>query len=71
MFHDLELLDSFFQLDFIVITTQQVIDEITDENQKARLNSYLTNECLKVDTKGTTDSIFNLAVLYSGLSLVV
>ena len=65
---DLALLKVFFQLDLIVLTTLQVIDEITNESQWAEIEFYLSNGKLSVDSEGTYEAIFEIFEEYSGLS---
>ena len=65
---DLTLLKEFFQLDLIVFTTPQVINEIADENQKLEVSQFLDTGVLNVDTEGILENIQNLIDEYSTLS---
>lgn len=65
---DLDLLKVFFQLELTVLTTPQVITEITDEDQQSAINIHLQNGELKVDKDGTYDSISELFDEFPGLS---
>lgn len=66
---DLSLLRVFFQLELIVFTTPQVINEITDENQWAEIKHYLNDGKLTVDSEGVYEEIVKIYEKYSGLSV--
>jgi len=65
---DLALLKEFFQLDLIVFTTPQVINEITDENQKLEVNQFLDKGVLNIDAEGVFEKIQDLVEEFSTLS---
>lgn len=65
---DLDLLKVFFQLELTVLTTPQVITEITDEDQQSAISIHLQNGELKVDEGGSYESISELFDEFPGLS---
>lgn len=65
---DLSLLESFFQLDFVVYTTPYVIDEILTENHKEEITIYQQNGQLQVDSSGTLKAISKIFNEFGGLS---
>lgn len=66
---DLNLLQDFFQLEFIALTTPQVIGEITNEVQWAEISKYVDNGKLQVENNGTYEAIASLKYENPGLSL--
>ncbi len=66
---DLNLIDHFFQLDYIVMTTSLVVNEITDISQLMEVKKYIENGNLIKDQKGQFDSINEIYAECSGLSL--
>ena len=65
---DLSLLEDFFQLDFVVYTTSQVIEEILSEPHKSTVMTYLESGQLKIDAEGTFEAIMAVFDAFSGLS---
>jgi len=65
---DLDLLEVFFQLDLTVLTTPQVIAEITDEDQLPIIEAHIQNGDLHVDKDGSYEDITELIDEFSGLS---
>jgi len=65
---DLNLISTFFQLDLIVLTTPQVIAEITDPSQMEIVLGYLKRNRLTIDTWGQLDAIDALLIENNGLS---
>jgi predicted nucleic acid-binding protein len=65
---DLDLISPFFELDLIVLTTPQVIAEITDPTQFEIVSGYLENKRLIVDAWGQLDSIDAILHENKGLS---
>lgn len=66
---DLSLLQVFFQLDLVVLTTPHVINEITNENQWSQINPYLNNGRLTVDSDGLMKVIIEINEEFAGLSM--
>lgn len=66
---DLELLDHFFKMDFVVATTQAVIDEITNPHQSEIVTRHIELENISVDQFGNDVFIFSLLTEHKGLSL--
>lgn len=66
---DLNLLDSFFNLELRAYTTAQVISEITNEQQFKLIDVYLKNGKLQVDNAGELMDITKINKSYPGLSL--
>jgi len=58
---DVGLLQDFFKLELLAYTTQQVLDEITEESQLTEIVFYINNGRLIIDSEGPYDSI---AVIY-------
>lgn len=54
---DLGLMSSFYRLKLLVITTPEVLSEITDDAQLVEVNAYIDNGSLQVDHFGMLDSI--------------
>jgi len=65
---DLNLIQDFFQLEYSFYTTPQVIGEITDETQFSKIEKYISNEILIIDSLGSLESIQILFDEYPGLS---
>jgi len=66
---DLEILSEFYKLDCVVITTPQVIYEITNEKQLAEINGYIEADKLKVDGTGDLSDIVTITDENPGLTL--
>ena len=66
---DLQLLADFFRLDFIVLTTPQVIAEITDEIQGLEISRYIDSGRLLVDSFGVFETLYEMTLRYRGLSV--
>jgi rRNA-processing protein FCF1 len=62
---DLNLIENFFQLDFMVYTTQMVIEEIADDIQISEISKYISNGKLVIDD---IDSFENIQLLFDKLS---
>jgi predicted nucleic acid-binding protein len=65
---DLGLIEPFFRLDLIVLTTPQVISEVTDADQMAQVSRFLENQLLLIDNLGPIDMITSLKNEHKGLS---
>lgn len=65
---DLDLLTEFFQLDLIILTTIQVIGEVTDESQMLKVTEVINNGKLQIDEEGELQSISGINEKYPGLS---
>ncbi len=65
---DLKLLDAFFQLDYVIITTRQVVNEIKIPDQLAQINSLIAVGKLKIDEEGSFEKIYTLLKENPGLS---
>lgn len=65
---DLNLLKDFFQLDFVVFTTSQIIAEIQTETHKEEIEEYLDNGKLKVDSDGIYEAIISIFDEFAALS---
>src|SRR5271169_4828387 len=65
---DLGLLDGFYQLELIVMTTPGVIAEILDETQLKQVQVYIDNGRLQIDTSGTLEDLDQIVELNPGLS---
>lgn len=65
---DLGLLRSFYHLQLIVITTPQVLGEITDEAQLAEVNIYVDSGQLHLDYFGLFETITSITETNPGLS---
>lgn len=57
---DLALLRVFFQLDLTVLTTPQVISEITKEDQWREIEPYISDGQLTIDSEGTYEAILEI-----------
>lgn len=66
---DLGLLSSFYQLGLTVITTPEVLAEITDESQLQEIQPYIDNGDLQIDYFGVFDIIRAIVDGNPGLSL--
>lgn len=64
---DLELLASFYELNLTVITTVQVLDEILDPIQLAKVMAYVECGKLQVDAFGQIDAISSILETNPGL----
>jgi len=65
---DLGLIEPFFKLDLIVLTTPQVISEVTDADQMTQVSKFLESELLLIDSMGPIDMITSLKNEHRGLS---
>lgn len=66
---DLKLLELFFQLEIVAYTTPLVIGEITDEEQRQVISSFINSGTLQIDNKGDFEAIEKIFIDYPGLSL--
>lgn len=66
---DMDLLEVFFQLDLTVLTTPQVMAEITDEDQLPTIEAHIRNGDLNVDKDGSYEDITELFDEFPGLSV--
>jgi len=66
---DLSLLECFFQLELEVLTTPNVISEITNENQWEQVTIHLKTGELTIDENGALDAILTIYHEHSGLSI--
>ncbi|MCC6461373.1 MAG: hypothetical protein IT260_12940 [Saprospiraceae bacterium] len=67
---DLGLLSSFYRLPFEVVTTLQVLGEITDEIQFAEVNSFIEMGHLQIDNFGLFETIALITETNKGISYV-
>lgn len=67
---DLELLDNFFEMDFIVLTTQAVLDEIKDPYQNKIVIKHVDLGNISIDQFGNDGLIIELYSEHKGLSLI-
>ena len=65
---DLDILDHFYQLELIVFTSPQVIEEISNESQLKTINYYVENKKLLIDAFGNFEIIQELFNINPGLS---
>jgi rRNA-processing protein FCF1 len=65
---DLSLLPSFYQLPLVVVTTPQVLAEITDEAQFTEINTYVESGQLQIDSFGLLETITSIIDTKPGLS---
>jgi predicted nucleic acid-binding protein len=65
---DLELLASFYELDYIIVTTQSVLDEIVDEAQLNQVCSFIESGRLQIDQFGEFDALVQITETNPGLS---
>lgn len=65
---DLGLLSHFYKLKLTVITTPQVLDEITDESQLTEVADYIEKGQLQVDAFGQLDVMMSITNSNPGLS---
>jgi predicted nucleic acid-binding protein len=65
---DLKLLASFYNLNLVVMTTPQVLSEITDETQMAEIDQYIQNGQLKIDHFDSLEAIVEIVDNNPGLS---
>ncbi|MDJ1502048.1 hypothetical protein [Xanthocytophaga agilis] len=66
---DLALIEGFFQLDLVVYTTTQVINEITNETQLKEINEYVKSGKLNINGDGDLETILSLSIENRGLSI--
>ncbi len=66
---DLGLLDHFYTLRLTVVTTPEVISEITDENQLEAVNRHIESGQLELDREGEYDVITGIIDLCPGSQL--
>jgi predicted nucleic acid-binding protein len=65
---DLDLIAPFFQLNLLVLTTPQVINEITEQEQLKIVLKYVDSKSLIIDPWGQVDDINLILYENSGLS---
>ena len=65
---ELDLLDVFLSLDYIVITSQSVVKEITDETQAELLANQIRANNMQKENDGELSDILNLMGKYTGIS---
>lgn len=65
---ELDLLDVFLSLDYIVITSQSVVKEITDETQAELLANHIRANKMQKENDGELSDILNLMGKYTGIS---
>jgi len=65
---DLGLIKDYFQLEYQMFTTKEVIKEIKDAVQLFEITNYISSGNLKVDQYGSLESIQSLFDEYPGLS---
>jgi predicted nucleic acid-binding protein len=65
---DLGLISVFFDLDYDVMTTPQVMTEVLDGDQMSLADNLVNNGRLKVDDKGDLTEIQEILIKNSGLS---
>jgi predicted nucleic acid-binding protein len=66
---DLGLLASFYQLNLIVVTTPEVLAEITDGAQLSQVTMYIDSGRLQIDSSGLFDEHRQIVEKNPGLSL--
>jgi len=66
---DLDLLGSFYQLNLIVMTTPDVLAEITDQIQLSQVTKYVDSGQLQIDGSGVLDEHRQIVNKNPGLSL--
>lgn len=66
---DMGLLESFYRLQLTVITTPEVIAEITNEEQLAEIQPYIDKGFLQIDHFGVVETIIDIFDTNPGLSL--
>ena len=66
---DLDLLTDFYQLQLIVITRPEVLAEITDEAQLAKIQPYLDSGNLQIDEVDVLEAAMAIMETNPGLSL--
>lgn len=66
---DLDLIDHFFEMDFIVLTTQAVIDEITDPRHSEIVIKHIDLGNISIDQFSNDGFIIDLYSEHKGLSL--
>ena len=49
---DLGLIEPFFKLELVVLTTPQVMSEVTDADQMEQVSKYLEQQLLLIDNWG-------------------
>jgi len=65
---ELDLLDVFLSLDYIVITSQSVIKEITDKTQAELLANHIKANRMQKENDGELDAILKLMGKHTGIS---
>ena len=65
---DLDLVECFYNLDIQVVTTRQVIAEITDLNQIKAINHLISKEAICIDDQGEYEMILSIFQANAGLS---
>ena len=66
---DLNLLEDFFHLGFIALTTPQVMGEVTNEMQWQEISKFVDNGKLQIDADGEFDAVQKIYDEYPGLSI--
>lgn len=66
---DLGLMANFFELDYLVYTTNFVLVEITENEQQVEVNKYIESGALIVDSQGAYESVLAIYEECKGLSL--
>lgn len=66
---DLELLNSFYELNLTVITRPEVLAEITEEHQLGQIQPYIDSGSLQIDTIDVLDTVMTIVETNPGLSL--
>ncbi len=59
---DLGLLASFYELKLMVITTPEVLAEITDESQLCQIQPYIDKGNLQIDRFGVFETVLAIVV---------
>lgn len=65
---DLELLEQFYCLELIVITTSQVLGEIVNDDQMEKINRFIELNKLEIDQFGDFELIASITYSNPGLS---
>lgn len=65
---ELNLLEIFLLLDYEVVTTLSVVSEITNEEQRIQIDSFIASKSIKIEAEGSLSDIMTLKSKYIGLS---
>ena len=65
---DLDLFGAYFQLGHKLLITPQIIAEVKDESQKTKVNQFIQEGTISIDSFGTFETINQLYDMYAGLS---